>query len=75
MEGVGAVSGGGKNLLKDAYQYVKDTGEKVFGKGMDNTVSDYLDDIVEVGSVNAAKMNKLKNAIQNNTFIVYFGVT
>ncbi|MDZ5610130.1 HNH endonuclease [Bacillus pseudomycoides] len=33
MEGVGAVSGGGKNLLKDAYQYVKDTGEKVFGKG------------------------------------------
>ncbi|MDZ5610634.1 AHH domain-containing protein, partial [Bacillus pseudomycoides] len=28
MEGVGAVSGGGKNLLKDAYQYVKDTGEK-----------------------------------------------
>lgn len=33
-------------------------------------VSDYLDDIVEAGNVNATKMNKLKNAIQNNTFSV-----
>ncbi|WP_255258086.1 AHH domain-containing protein [Bacillus sp. AFS018417] len=39
-------------------------------KGTGNTVSDYLDDIVEAGSVNATKMNKLKNAIQNNTFSV-----
>ncbi|MDM5154718.1 EndoU domain-containing protein [Bacillus sp. DX1.1] len=33
MEGVGAISGGGKNLLKDAYQFMKETGEKVVGKG------------------------------------------
>ncbi|MDQ0213608.1 hypothetical protein J2S13_000002 [Oikeobacillus pervagus] len=39
-------------------------------KGTGNTVSNYLDDIVEAGSVNATKMNKLKNAIQNNTFSV-----
>lgn len=41
---------------------------KVETKGTGNTVSDYLDDIVEAGSVNVTKMNKLKNAIQNNTF-------
>ncbi|WP_307802532.1 CdiA family toxin C-terminal domain-containing protein [Bacillus sp. XF8] len=40
MEGVGAVSGGGKNLLKDAYQYVKDTGERVFGSGEKDVVKD-----------------------------------
>lgn len=33
-------------------------------------VSDYLGDIVEAGNVNATKMNKLKNPIQNNTFRV-----
>ncbi|AZV43938.1 type VII secretion protein [Peribacillus asahii] len=43
---------------------------KVETKGTGNTVSDYLDDIVEAGSVNVTKMNKLKNAIQNNTFSV-----
>ncbi|MBO1628477.1 hypothetical protein [Bacillus arachidis] len=33
-EAAGVVSGGGKQSLKDdAYQYVKDTGEKVFGSG------------------------------------------
>ncbi|MGI2789897.1 hypothetical protein [Bacillus cytotoxicus] len=37
---------------------------------MGNTVSDYLDDIIVNGNVDAAKMNKLKNAIQNNTFSV-----
>ncbi|COF59631.1 Uncharacterized protein conserved in bacteria [Streptococcus pneumoniae] len=42
----------------------------VLNKGTCNTVSNYLDDIVEAGSVNATKMNKLKNAIQNNTFSV-----
>ncbi|HFK1455588.1 TPA: AHH domain-containing protein [Bacillus cereus] len=40
---------------------VKDTGK---------TVSDYLDNIIVNGNVDAAKMNKLKNAIQNNTFSV-----
>ncbi|PFD97146.1 type VII secretion protein [Bacillus cereus] len=33
MEGAGKIPSGGKNLLKDAYQYMKDTGEKVFGSG------------------------------------------
>ncbi|WP_255260040.1 hypothetical protein [Bacillus sp. AFS023182] len=33
MEGAGKIPSGGKNLLKDAYQYVKETREKVFGKG------------------------------------------
>ncbi|GLV67145.1 hypothetical protein Bmyc01_58140 [Bacillus mycoides] len=37
-------------------------------RGTGNTVSDYLDDIIVNGNVDAAKMNKLKNAIQNNTF-------
>ncbi|WJE54727.1 hypothetical protein QRE66_11135 [Bacillus cereus] len=32
-ESAGKIPSGGKNLLKDAYQYVKDTGEKVFGSG------------------------------------------
>lgn len=59
----------GQHSLKDAYQYMKSVGEKGV-KGTGNTVSNYLDDIVEAGSVNATKMNKLKNAIQNNTFSV-----
>ncbi len=40
------------------------------GKGTGNTISDYLDDIIVNGKVYSAKMNKLKNAIQNNTFSV-----
>ena len=35
-----------------------------------DTVSDYIDDISVNGKVDADKMNKLKNAIQNNTFSV-----
>lgn len=38
--------------------------------GRVKSVSDYLDGIGEAGNVNAIKMNKLKNAIQNNTFSV-----
>lgn len=38
--------------------------------GKVKSVSDYLDGIGEAGNVNAIKMNKLKNAIQNNTFSV-----
>ncbi|WP_255260043.1 hypothetical protein [Bacillus sp. AFS023182] len=33
MEGAGKIPSGGKNLLKDAYQYVKDTGESLLGSG------------------------------------------
>ncbi|ABY43257.1 WXG100 family type VII secretion target [Bacillus mycoides] len=69
MPGVGMVREMGQHSLKDAYQYMKSVGEKGV-KGTGNTVSNYLDDIVEAGSVNATKMNKLKNAIQNNTFSV-----
>ncbi|MEI3605166.1 AHH domain-containing protein [Pseudogracilibacillus sp. SE30717A] len=39
-------------------------------KGTGNTVSDYIDEIIVNGKVDADKMNKLKNAIQNNTFSV-----
>ncbi|WP_243521877.1 polymorphic toxin type 30 domain-containing protein [Bacillus pseudomycoides] len=35
-ESAGKIPGRGKNLLKDAYQYVKETGEKVFGSGEKN---------------------------------------
>ena len=38
MEGAGKIPRGGKNLLKDAYQYVKETGEKVFGSGEKDVV-------------------------------------
>lgn len=51
----------------DAYQLAKGSGGV---KGTGKTVSDYLDDIIVNGNVDAAKMNKLKNAIQNNTFSV-----
>jgi hypothetical protein len=37
--------------------------------GKVKSVSDYLDGIGEAGNVNAIKMNKLKYAIQNNTFM------
>ncbi|WP_321145677.1 AHH domain-containing protein, partial [Bacillus mycoides] len=33
LAGGGKVGGGGSNSLKDAYQFMKETGEKVFGKG------------------------------------------
>lgn len=39
-------------------------------KGIGNTVSDYTNDIIVKGKVDSAKMNKLKNAVQNNTFSV-----
>ena len=39
-------------------------------KGTSNSVHNYLDDIIVNGEVDAAKLNKLKNAIQNNTFSV-----
>ncbi|WP_226793532.1 AHH domain-containing protein [Bacillus sp. B1-b2] len=35
-----------------------------------NTVSDYINDIIVNGKVDAVRVNKLKNAIQNNTFSV-----
>ena len=35
-----------------------------------NAVSDYIDAIIVNGKVDADKMNKLKNAIQNNTFSI-----
>ncbi|WP_399627914.1 hypothetical protein [Sporosarcina sp. SG10008] len=44
--------------------------EKVSGTATGNTVSDYLDDIIVKGNADAAKLTKLKNAIQNNTFSV-----
>ncbi|WIY63169.1 hypothetical protein [Bacillus arachidis] len=37
-ESAGKISGRGKNLLKDAYQYMKETGEKVFGSGEKDVV-------------------------------------
>ncbi|MEK5214185.1 T7SS effector LXG polymorphic toxin [Psychrobacillus sp. FSL H8-0487] len=39
-------------------------------RGSGNTVSDYTNDIIVKGKVDPTKMNKLKNAIQNNTFSV-----
>ncbi|PMC35754.1 hypothetical protein CJ195_18425 [Bacillus sp. UMB0899] len=41
-----------------------------FAKGTVYTVNDYLDDIIVNGKVDNVKMNKLKNAIQNNRFSV-----
>jgi len=39
-------------------------------EGTGNVVNDYIEDIIVNSKVNADKMNKLKNAIQNNTFSV-----
>ncbi|WJE54715.1 hypothetical protein QRE66_11065 [Bacillus cereus] len=36
-QSAGKIPSGGKNLLQDAYQYVKDTGERVFGRGAGET--------------------------------------
>ncbi|MDT2047708.1 AHH domain-containing protein [Priestia flexa] len=71
--GVGSVKGHGGYQFIEHVDGGNGVGTKVrdeSGKGTGNTVSNYLDDIVEAGSVNATKMNKLKNAIQNNTFSV-----
>lgn len=54
----------GLDLLKSG-EKAKNT-----GKGTGNTVSDYIDGIIVNGKVDADKMNKLKNGIQNNTFSV-----
>ncbi|WP_254854348.1 hypothetical protein [Bacillus cereus] len=50
---------------KEVLEEVSDTFAEI-----DNNVSYFLDGIVEGDSINFAKLNKLKNAIQNNTFSV-----
>ncbi|WEZ07879.1 AHH domain-containing protein [Priestia flexa] len=70
---VGSVKGNGGYQFIERVDGGNGVGMKVrdeSGKDTGNTVSNYLDDIVEAGSVNATKMNKFKNAIQNNTFSV-----
>ncbi|MEI3614142.1 hypothetical protein [Pseudogracilibacillus sp. SO30301A] len=57
-----------ENFFRAKIEDVKGIGKG--NKGTGNTVSDYFDDIIVNGKVNADKMNKLKNAIQNNTFSV-----
>lgn len=54
--------------LKDQLISMAKVESEVSGKV--KPVGDYLDGIGEAGNVNAIKMNKLKNAIQNNTFSV-----
>ncbi|WP_274605859.1 deaminase domain-containing protein, partial [Bacillus cereus group sp. N8] len=44
LAGGGKVGGGGSHSLKDAYQFMKETGEKVFGKGTDNLIGKVLED-------------------------------
>ncbi|MBO1580118.1 hypothetical protein [Bacillus sp. XF8] len=67
-EAAGKIPSGGKNLLKDAYQYVKDTGEKVFGRGEK--------DVVKEGSIAKGKIDPLSNPkiakeIEANSDAVY----
>ncbi|MEY8741037.1 AHH domain-containing protein [Bacillales bacterium AN1005] len=64
-DGVGKVSGD-----KESYLSMLSGGSGDVVKGTGKTVSDYFDDIIVYGKVDANKMNKLKNAIQNNTFSV-----
>ena len=64
-DGVGKVSGD-----KESYLSMLSGGSGDVVKGTGKTVSDYFDDIIVNGKVDANKMNKLKNAIQNNTFSV-----
>ncbi|WP_264741145.1 T7SS effector LXG polymorphic toxin [Cytobacillus firmus] len=73
-----AMAGGGLaqgpvpyNVLNDPLTQIKTLTDDVFGaKGTGNSVSDYIDDMIVNGNVDSTKMNKLKNAIQNNTFSV-----
>ncbi|WP_243503943.1 T7SS effector LXG polymorphic toxin [Cytobacillus oceanisediminis] len=73
-----ALAGGGLaqgpvpyNVLYDPLTKIKTVTDDVFGaKGTGNSVSDYIDDMIVNGNVDSIKMNKLKNAIQNNTFSV-----
>ncbi|KIV72543.1 Putative toxin component near putative ESAT-related protein, repetitive [Bacillus mycoides] len=41
LAGIGKSGGGGLDSLKDAYQFMKETGEKVFGKGTGEDKVDY----------------------------------
>ncbi|MDO6654493.1 AHH domain-containing protein [Anaerobacillus sp. 1_MG-2023] len=72
----GAASKGGPpyNVLNDPVSRIKTEIDRVYGgKGSKNkalTVNDYLDEIVVSGKVDATKLNKLKNSIQNNVFSV-----
>src|SRR5690625_4331670 len=61
-----------ENIFRGQMENVKGVfGQKAGGvKGTSNSVNNYLDDIIVNGEVDAAKLNKLKNAIQNNTFSV-----
>ncbi|WP_102691524.1 pre-toxin TG domain-containing protein [Rummeliibacillus pycnus] len=66
--GIGRGESTGKLAEKaDSYIAIKQV-EKDALKGTGNTVSDYLDNIIKNGNVDADKLNKLKNTIQNNTF-------
>lgn len=56
------------SALKDQIISMASVASGVRGTG--KTVSDYLEDITVNGKVDSTKMNKLKNAIQNNTFNV-----
>jgi uncharacterized protein YukE len=66
----------GKPLSEQTHlMWNKKTGEVSQGKpkktkGTGHTVNDYLNDIIVKGDVDTVKMNKLKNAIQNNKFSV-----
>ncbi|MFB1052107.1 hypothetical protein ACEWET_14480 [Paraliobacillus sp. JSM ZJ581] len=69
-----AMAGGPRlpiNAMRDTHvqQEIHTSFAKVT-KGIDNTVNDYIDDIIVNGNVDVTKMNKLKNAVQNNTFSV-----
>ncbi|WP_226658918.1 AHH domain-containing protein [Pseudalkalibacillus hwajinpoensis] len=74
--GAGGASRGGApyNVWNDPVSRIKTEIDRVYGgKGTKNkalTVNDYLDEIVVSGKVDATKLNKLKNAIQKNTFSV-----
>ncbi|WP_234998536.1 AHH domain-containing protein [Salirhabdus sp. Marseille-P4669] len=54
-----------KGKAKEFYSWFR---ANVVGNG--KSVNDYLNNIVVNGKVDSTKMNKLKNAIQNNTFTV-----
>ncbi|MER2263455.1 MAG: AHH domain-containing protein, partial [Psychrobacillus sp.] len=59
-----------KSIDGNVNRDLKNVDVETKAKGTNNLLNNYIDDVIVNGKIDADKMNKLKNAIQNNTFSV-----